>query len=255
MENGKVTHKIYYYLFQKRKQGLLMLKRIDDKLYFIKINKCDSISNLNKMLTLVSIEKQDRINNLKLDSDKKLMLFADIIVRYMMSKILKNITINSIYFEKNEFGKPFIKNHPETQFNISHTRGAIAIGFSDKPIGVDIEKIKNPSIGATQSNKIAQRFFTKSEISYIVNSTKNKQEKFYEIWTRKEAYIKWVGCGLTIPLTSFNVLDKELKCKISTIQIDEYLISICNDKPFSLNDVIRLSETDIIKMAFELLNA
>ena len=42
----------------------------------------------------------------------------------------------------NKYGKPAFAEHPEVQFNLSHTRGAVLVGIHDRPIGVDIERIR-----------------------------------------------------------------------------------------------------------------
>lgn len=50
-------------------------------------------------------------------------------------------------------------------------------------------------------------------------------ERFYNIWTKKDSYVKYIGKGLTIPLNSFDVLSGELKCLIKTINKEGYIIS------------------------------
>jgi 4'-phosphopantetheinyl transferase len=118
---------------------------------------------------------------------------------------------------KNEFGKPYLTSHPDFHFNISHTQNAITIAFSDVEIGVDIERVRESEM------QIAHRFFTSNEISYI--EAGDKAERFFEIWTKKEAYIKWQGKGLSIPLRSFDVLT-EISAQFRTFRIGEYVLSV-----------------------------
>ncbi len=126
------------------------------------------------------------------------------------------VTPNKLEFEKTENGKPYFKNFPDFNFNISHTNGAIAIAFSKTPIGVDIEKIRS------HKTSVADRYFTDIEKAYLHSKRINTDRRFFEIWTKKEAYIK---ChGLTI---------KHLKqtdtSHIHTFQKGEYVISVCSD--------------------------
>jgi 4'-phosphopantetheinyl transferase len=121
--------------------------------------------------------------------------------------------------KKNEYGKPYLESYPDFHFNISHTKNAIAIAISGSEIGVDIERLREPDL------KIAHRFFTKNEVKYI--EAGDVAERFFEIWTKKEAYIKWQGKGLAIPLRSFDVLKSpELFC---FLRLGEYSIALCQE--------------------------
>jgi len=91
-----------------------------------------------------------------------------------------------------EKGKPYLKDFPEVQFNLSHAENAalVAITLND-PVGVDIEFIKKKSdyLG------IAERFFAPEEFNFLTaNPT---PETFHQLWTRKEAYLKCLGTGIT----------------------------------------------------------
>jgi 4'-phosphopantetheinyl transferase len=172
-----------------------------------------------KLLIYVSKENRQRFLKYKYDIDKKLGLYAEFFVRHQICKEL-NISNHEIVFSKNEYGKPYLTDYPGFQFNIAHTHNAMVIAFSKNEIGIDIEKIKVPEF------KIAKRFFTCSENNYIL-SHKNPEYAFYEIWTKKEAYIKCLGTGLTTPLKSFDVLDQKHSPLIQSFKIKEYLISIC----------------------------
>ena len=74
--------------------------------------------------------------------------------------------------------------------------------MSDEPVGIDIELIKPVNI------KIAERFFAPDETAYIKDG--EQEQRFYEVWTKKESHIKWEGKGLYKPLTSFNIFDSHI---------------------------------------------
>jgi 4'-phosphopantetheinyl transferase len=216
------------------------------KLYFLKIDENIDEDIFTHLLSLTSIEKQHKINQFRFDVDKKLSLFSHILSQYIACQTL-NVTINELHFANNEYGKPYLISYSNFHYNISHTRNAIVVGVSNKPIGVDIEKIKHYDL------KIAERFFTENEINYILSDSQNQDKLFYEIWTKKEAYIKSVGKGLAIPLKSFDVLSDELKERIGTFQIDDYKISVCSENKFILDHIVEMTEKDLSIRALLLL--
>jgi len=113
-------------------------------------------------------------------------------------------------------------------FNISHTREAIACAISDKQIGIDIERIK------PFNKRIAEKFFTKNEQEYIFNKREDENVRFFEVWTRKEAYVKWLGKGMVIPFNSFDILKDS---KIVTNYIGDHVLSVCSTSRIDLNEI------------------
>ena len=104
------------------------------------------------------------------------------------------------------YGKPYLaaeNNHGNLRFNISHADAialfAIARG---RELGVDIERIR-PHVA---DEGIAERFFSSKEVSCLRALPAALQtEAFFNCWTRKEAYIKARGEGLSLPLDKFDV--------------------------------------------------
>ena len=128
---------------------------------------------------------------------------------------------DSLVMCKNEFGKPYHKNYPDIHYNISHTKGVIVCVVSNKPIGVDIERIKKVN------HRIVKRFFTVNEQNYIFSNKEKQDERFIEIWTKKESYVKWIGKGMEIPFDSFDVMTMELP-NLNYIHFSEFIIAFCS---------------------------
>ncbi|MFY9792887.1 MAG: 4'-phosphopantetheinyl transferase superfamily protein [Candidatus Sulfotelmatobacter sp.] len=88
-------------------------------------------------------------------------------------------------------------------FNVSHSGGIALYAFARRrDIGVDVEQIRRDF----DVESIAHRFFSASEqkqLSALPES--EKVEAFFRCWTRKEAYIKAIGEGLSLPLSQFDV--------------------------------------------------
>ena len=98
-------------------------------------------------------------------------------------------SVSNLQFSLDSNNKPILVSYPNINFNFSHTHNAILCGIAcNNSIGVDIEKINTPPL--TIMNKV----FHPQEIEYV--SQKDiiqKQIRFYEIWTRKEAFAKQLG--------------------------------------------------------------
>lgn len=214
------------------------------KLYFIEIDDLNNFAKYNKLTAYLSLEKQKQINNFRFDIDKKLSLLSDLFVRYIVCKILR-LSNRDIMFTKNAYGKPYLIGYPDFQYNISHTRNAIAIGVSSTEVGVDIEKMKMADIN------IAERFFSKEELDYILSGNKHREMLFYEIWTQKEAYIKWVGKGLSMPLTGFDVTSIDIRSRMKIYRINDYIISLCCNECNDNIDLIELNENQLFRIISE----
>ncbi len=107
-------------------------------------------------------------------------------------------------FETGSHGRPrlpTIQNHSGMSFSLSHTRTLVGCAVSfDGCIGVDIE-----TIGRIQDPlRLARANFASEEVHHIeAVSGKARDERFTAIWCLKEAYVKAIGLGLSIPLDSF----------------------------------------------------
>ncbi len=190
-------------------------------IYFIEITENNApVFDDARLLRFVSEEKRRRLENYHFPIDRKLSLYAELLVRVQAAALL-GLHNSDIVFNTNKYGKPYLKDNPDFHFNFSHTRNAIMVAFSDNEIGVDIERIRPCDL------KIAKRFFTPDETEYIQESC-DIDKAFYEIWTKKEAYIKNIGTGLSTRLHSFNILHPSIKPTFCIFEKDEYFISACS---------------------------
>ena len=103
-------------------------------------------------------------------------------------------------------GKPDVaasQNSSRLRFNLSHSGELALVAVSrNVELGVDVEQIKPDFAGL----EIARRFFSPQECAKLECVLPNaRADAFFDCWTRKEAYIKARGGGLSIPLDSFEV--------------------------------------------------
>jgi 4'-phosphopantetheinyl transferase len=108
-------------------------------------------------------------------------------------------------FNVNAFGKPSLAGMPSTRmtFNLSHSEDAVVIAITEgRDLGVDVEAIRTVS----DAEAIARRHFAAAERDRLAGAAANERDRvFLRLWTRKEAYVKAEGRGLSIPLDSFDV--------------------------------------------------
>jgi len=102
-----------------------------------------------------------------------------------------------------DFGKPFLPDHPELRFNLSHSRDlALFVVVEGAEVGCDIEW-RNPELACPG---VARRLFAPAEVAALENLPQGQWvQGFFNCWTRKEAYVKALGLGLSYPLDAFTV--------------------------------------------------
>lgn len=99
--------------------------------------------------------------------------------------------------KRTQKGKPYFSGTP-LSFSVSHTGTLWVCLMGGQTMGVDVQKIRS-----CRMEKIAERYYTPDEQAYV---REEGVAGFFRIWTRKEAYAKYTGEGLTEELRSFSTL-------------------------------------------------
>lgn len=146
----------------------------------------------------------------------KLFINKNVTSSRLLKNALKKIGIDTYKVIYNKYGKPELKDS-DIHFNISNKDDYAIIGISDKPIGVDIEKF-------SYRPKMLDRYFTKEEKEYILNS-EDKEAEFTRMWVKKESYVKMIGKGLGFGLNNVDTFKLNKYFHIS--QIKNYFICVC----------------------------
>jgi len=140
-----------------------------------------------ELLPLVSDERREEALKYKHLFGQFACLKSYVMLREMLeSKGLSHPFI----FTMNEHGKPFLKDHPEVHFNLSHCKNGIMVAVSDQPIGVDIESYRKVSDSLI-------RYTMNEEERHIIAESDDPVRTFTEYWTKKEAVFKLHGTGIT----------------------------------------------------------
>lgn len=130
---------------------------------------------------------------------------------------------NNVEIAKNEKGKPYFKNIDGLYFSLSHTDGLTVVAVGESEVGIDAERLRKADLRVT-------RRFLKDEAGYITATDSDK--RFFEVWTKKEAFLKYNGTGLAGGLDSINVF--ECDPKIETFYFEDYVISVCSKNNYEV---------------------
>ena len=146
-------------------------------------------------------EEQARAENFHFEHHRRRFIVSHIATRLILASYTA-LGPAELLFKYNAYGKPFLAIHNPLLFNISHTEEMALCAVSDvAELGVDIEKTQ-----PINYYEVAKRFFSAKECELLANLAPNlQQEGFFCCWTRKEAYIKAKGLGLSLPLDQFSV--------------------------------------------------
>lgn len=187
----------------------------------------------DQLMNFVSDKRRKKVSEYRLIIDRKSCLYSALVIRKKIEEIIGIPMAQQkyIYIENH---KPRIDTNIRIDFNISHSEDYLCCGISlDTYIGIDIEKISVASLA------IENCIFHKNEIAYIKKGS-DPNLNFYKMWTRKEAYGKYLGLGLATNLTSVDTLSPNKHYWLSTFLKEDSLISVCSEQ----FENIRIEEID-----------
>lgn len=156
----------------------------------------------------LSEDERQRASRFHFDVDRNRYIVAHASLRGILARYLQ-CEPHDLKFSANEYGKPFLDRSNDfsrsknIEFNLSHSGdfALIAVAHGRK-IGIDVERIRTD----IELEDLARRNFSPREVSELMTlPLEHRTLGFFTCWTRKEAYIKTQGLGLSLPLDSFDV--------------------------------------------------
>ena len=212
------------------------------------VHICDTL------LEELSLEERTRATRFHFEKDRNRFIIGHYLLRHVLADYTKQKG-SDLKFDRLKFGKPFLVEHPELQFNFSDTKNAILIGVTTHyPLGVDVETMQRK----VDHEGVAEHFFMNQEIQELKNASDPKY-RFLEFWTRKEAILKASGVGIMEDVRALQVNKDQQEVSIShkdmiALSADRYyvitgaigadnIISIATPKPissFSVFDPLQL---------------
>ena len=190
----------------------------------MKILVCDNIDELGEDFVRWAEGILPEWRNEQMLKIKHLKGRVQCAVAYLLVKQLVSCSVVQLKWVYNEHGKPYFEGRDDLYFSVSHCGSAVAVAIDDEEVGVDIEDISR---------------YRESLVNYVLNeveslefrvesSIKFKEEKFIEIWTKKEAVFKLLGTGITHDIK--DVLVKHPEVRVYSYRIGDRFLSVATMK-------------------------
>lgn len=162
----------------------------------------DHTNKLSIYWELLNEKEKTKATQFKFGKDCNCFVIARGVLRKLLGSYL-HLKPEEVEFQSGNYGKPYINHSSKIQFNISHSKNVVLMGFILKDtIGVDVEYTQRK----IDVKQIAKQFFSVEEYESLLTLDNSCQlQGFYNCWTRKEAFIKALGSGLSFPLDQFVV--------------------------------------------------
>lgn len=162
-------------------------------------------ATLDKLSQLLSADELERAGKFHFRRDREHFVAARGVLRNLLGRYV-GVEPRGLRFSYDQYGKPSLCSETgddALRFNVSHSQGVALYALTHgRRIGIDIEFVREDFAGF----EIAERFFSPREVLALrALSPRVHANAFFDCWTRKEAYIKARGEGLSHPLERFAV--------------------------------------------------
>lgn len=165
-----------------------------------------------------SPERKERAGRYRGREDALRCVTAEALLRYALGT-------DRYQVQQEPDGKPRIPERPDFHYNLSHSGKWVVIAYGGSPVGVDVEQIRPD----TKIRTVAERFFAPEEVACVLEKPEESRDRFFEIWTGKESYIKYLGTGLKQDLRSFSVKDPKLGVRFHRKKLSGgYWLTLCS---------------------------
>lgn len=174
----------------------------DDEVHICYAPLARTSAQIMRLRALLSNDERERADRFYFDKDRNNYTVARALLRLILAPYV-GIEAQALEFGYGARGKPFVPAPQALHFNLSHSHMAAIYAVSRHDIGVDIEYHHRE---VSDLSAIARRFFAPAESAVLHALPRERwQAAFFNCWTRKEAYIKAVGDGLSLGLDQFEV--------------------------------------------------
>lgn len=167
----------------------------------------------NLLYSLLPIKQKKKVD-MCFDNNEKL---SKILEYFIVKKYLCFDGIKDFSYTIN--GKPYLKSFKN--FNISYDEGCLAIAFSTKEVGVDVQK-------NIEYDENLARFIASEEELKIIKNEKDKTIALTKLWVKKESYIKCLGDRISADLR--NILKESQNFDFEEKTYKNYQICVCTKK-------------------------
>jgi 4'-phosphopantetheinyl transferase len=161
-----------------------------------------SDADLERLRQTLTPEEQHRADRFHFEKDRRHFAAGRGLLRTILGRYLGRPPAE-LRFSYSLHGKPALADETGVRFNLTHSHGLALLAVArGREVGVDVEQLR----ARVQMEQLAARFFAPAEVAVLLAlPAEQREEGFFRCWTRKEAYIKALSRGLSLPLDSFEV--------------------------------------------------
>jgi medium-chain acyl-[acyl-carrier-protein] hydrolase len=176
-----------------------------DEVHVWTIQLDDNVENVCRLSQWLSSDEKDRAERFHFRMDRERYIVGRCALRSLLGAYLDRQP-NDVRLWYNSQGKPLLHrlpSDPDLQFNVAHSGDVALVAVAlARPLGVDVERIR-PDV---DWRDLSSRYFSKTESAELqAMPAVDRPRAFFAAWTRKEAYLKAHGVGLSLPLDQFSV--------------------------------------------------
>ena len=210
-------------------------ERLDAKTSEAQLFLCrpDSITDpalLECYHALLDVDERARLSHYRLERDQRTFLISHALVRAALSQCA-NVAVDAWRFRIDRYGRPEIANPagPRLRFSLSRTSCLVAcVVTCTHEIGIDVEVAEDSG----DLRALAERSLAPRELSaWRALPTERQIDRFFSIWTLKEAYAKARGQGLLFPLDGVTF---QIEGGAIEVKFDGEIVDVRADWWFSL---------------------
>ena len=177
----------------------------DDEVHLWRASLEQPVSVVEALNAHLADDERERADRLVFERDRRKFIVGRGVLREILAGYT-GLSPSEIRFEYSLTNKPSLANQTqsaELEFNLSHSNEVVLYALTRRRlIGVDLEWLRP----MPNADSMVARYFSPAEIeSFHRLSPAQREEGFFNGWTRKEAYVKALGEGIGHPLDQFSV--------------------------------------------------
>jgi len=143
-------------------------------------------------LAALSPQRREKVLRARREQDQRLSLGAGAVLDLALAS--EGLREREVRLDRNSRGKPCLAGRPELRFNLSHSGRFAVCALSDQEVGADVEEI------GKVREALFRRVCTLRELAAMEGlDPEHRQDRFFQLWTAKESFLKYLGTGLSRP--------------------------------------------------------
>ena len=182
-----------------------------------------SDENIEQALPNLDDKRRSRIRRLRVPLKRAQCAAAGLLLTHLFGE---NSNAPTLVYGAN--GKPYLADKPDTFFSITHSNKWVFIAIADCEIGIDAQMPRKVC------PRLAARSTSPEELAWVKENT---EPNFTRLWTMKEAYLKYTGIGLTVPIREVTIpvppvdgYDEARECYWAPLTYKGVPLSVCSAK-------------------------